>query len=96
MPKRPHYPFLLILPTEEDTNEKQKTISFKQPIDPADSNSIKLTHSTKVYDSTYIEEILKHELQFAKLYFKINLDTIIERKAEYEATLCPLLQTTRR
>ena len=45
----------------------------------------------KVCDSTYIEDILKHELQFAQLHVQMNMDTVTKRKAVHEATLPPLL-----
>ena len=93
MPKGSCCPFKLIPPSEDDPDEKQKTISFKQPIDPTQPNGTKLTHTAKVYDSTYIEDILKHELQFAQLQVQINLDTVVKRKTVYEATLSPSLQT---
>ena len=93
MPKGTRCPFQLTPPVEEDTDEREKTLSFKQPIDPDQPNGIKLVHTAKICDSTYIEDILKHELQFARLQFQMNLNTIVERKAVYEATLSPSLQT---
>ena len=45
-------------------------------------------------DSTFIEDILKHELQFTQLQIQMNLDNIQKRKAVYEATLSPSLMTS--
>ena len=70
MPKGTRCPFQLTPPVEEDTDEREKTLSFKQPIDPDQPNGIKLVHTAKICDSTYIEDILKHELQFARLQFQ--------------------------
>ena len=95
MPKGSHCPFELTPTVEEDPDDKKEsTISFKKPIDPVDPDGIKLSHNAKVCDSTFIEDILKHELQFAQLQVNLNLDTIVKRKAVYEATLSPSLQTT--
>ena len=93
MPKGNRCPFELIPQSEDDIEQERKTTSFKQPIDPADPNGIKLTHHATICDSSNIEDILKHELQFTQLQQTMNLDTIIKRKAVYEATLSPSLQT---
>ena len=93
MSKGTRCPFELILSKKDDDNDKDKVISFKQPIDPTDPNGIKLTHNARVLSSTFIEDVLKHELQFSQLVTKMSLTTIVKRKAVYEATLAPALQT---
>ena len=87
-------PFTISPPKKEDTDHKEKIISFKQPIDSADPNGIKLNHNAKVCDSMFIEDILKHELQFTQLQDQMNFNNIVSRKAVYEATLLPSLQTS--
>ena len=94
MSKGTRCPFRLYVPTEEDYVEKENIISVKQPIDPADPDGIKLTHRSKVCDSTHIEDIMKHELQFTQLQGKMTLNNILKRKAVYEATLSPSLLTS--
>ena len=94
IPRGLRCPFVISPPKEEDPDSKEKTISFKQPIDPADPNGIKLTHNAKVCDSTFIENMLKHELQFTQLQDQMNLHNIVRRKGVYEATLSPSLQTS--
>ena len=60
-------------------------------MDPADPYGIKLSHNAKVYDSTFIRNILKHNLQFTQLQ---NQMSIVKRKAVYEATLSPSIKTS--
>ena len=93
MPKGARCPFTLVTRAQEDQHEKDKIISFKQPIDPNDPDGIKLTHNAKVLYTTFIEDILMHELQFSQLQNKMNLNTIVKRKAVYEATLSPNLHS---
>ena len=57
-PRGARCPFKLIPSTQEDSDEKEKIIVFKQPIDPADPNGIKLTHNARVLCSTFIEDVL--------------------------------------
>ena len=94
MPRGSRCPFELVLSSKEDNDDKSKTISFKQPIDPNEPEGIKLTHTAHVLSSTSIEDVLKHELQFSKLQTKMRLDVIAKRKAVYEATLAPHLHTS--
>ena len=88
------YPFTISNPKEEDTDRKEKIISFMQSIDTADSNGIKLNHNAKVWNSMFIKDTLKHELQFAQLQDQMNINNIVSRKAVYEATLSPSLETS--
>ena len=83
--------FEIYSPLKEDQDDKAKTISFKQPIDHQEPYGIKLTYNAKVCDSTFIEDILAHELQFTQLQDKMNLNNIAKRKAVYEATFSPAL-----
>ena len=92
MPRGSRCPFR-INPSNKEEEEKKKHISFKQSIDPADPNGIRLNHTAVVCSSTSVEDVLKHELQFNQLQDQLNLDTIIKRKKVYEATLSPSLQT---
>ena len=89
MPRGSRCPFELVLSSKEDNDDKSKTISFKQPIDPNEPEGIKLTHTAHVLSSTFIEDVLKHELQFSQLQTKMKLDVIAKRKAVYEATMAP-------
>ena len=77
--------------SEEDENKRH--VSFKQFIDPVDPNEIRLNHTAVVCNSTSVEDILKHELQFTQLQNQLNLDNIAKRKKVYEATLSPSLET---
>ena len=87
-------PFPINPPKEDEFGDKDRFISFKQPINPNNANGIKLTHKAKVCESTFIEDILQHELQFSQLQLQMNLNNITDRKAVYEATLSPSLLTT--
>ena len=94
MSKGSRCPFDFILSTKEDQDQNDKIISFKQPIDPNDPDGIKLTHNAKICDSTFVKDILKHDLQFTQLQDNMNLNNIAKRKAIYVATHFPSLQPT--
>ena len=64
IPRGTGCPFSIYSPLKDDNDDKRKAISFKQPIDP---DGIKLVQNAKVCDSTFIEDILAHELQFSQL-----------------------------
>ena len=48
MPRGARCPFNLVSQEQEDQDEKDKIISFKQPIDPGDFDGIKLIHNARV------------------------------------------------
>ena len=63
-------------------------------MDPNDLNGIELIHNAKVLNSTFIEDVLKHELQFFQLVQKMNLVFIVKRRAVYESTFALALHST--
>ena len=93
MSKGSRCPFESLLPKKEHEDDKGKVIPFKQPIYPYNADGIKLTHTARVMDSTFIEDVSKQELQFSQLITKMRLITIVKRKTVYEATLAPSLHT---
>ena len=59
MPKIGRRAFKLISSTQEEADEKVMTISFKQPIDLANPDGIKMTHNVRHFSSAFIENLLK-------------------------------------